>query len=458
MLNSRKTFSVATMGTGTRIAIALSLFFSSFFLFAQETEEGLLQKWRDTLQFGIDSSVIGAIDQMQEAGEDELNGVLLEIFPGARSTVQTRIIDFFLHQEDGSLRDLIEWELMFYQDLPIALVRKYLTYLEKHHPSSSEDMSEVLIEISENTNPELVAAALRVLYKAARIPEASFYLELFEADGQNTSVRVEALEALGEFRGDEVIDFLEDIAEDETQEGLIRQTAIKSLGKIAASRSLALFRRLLEAQDPYIRTSVLSALADYGESETLDLYRSALRDSFWRMRLAVLQTLQGQPIHELEAMVVYIARNDPETPVKTQAYRTLGAYKTPGAWQTLEQDLENPRLSESYKLQILEMLIQNRFSESRSKIEAIMEAEWAKPNSRLLDMIGRTLSAGTFPEAADIFLRFLDHKETVIKIYGARGLGNSAVRSHIERLEELDADGIDNALRQNVQRALEKLR
>ena len=426
--------------------------------FAQEASDSILERWRDTLRFGVDSTVTAVIDEMQDAEDDRLADELVELFPSSRSAVQIRTIDFFIAMELDSLREAVEEELLFYQDLPANLVRKYLSYLEDFAPSDATEITEVLVEITEGTNAELAAGAVAVLGMADRIDEHEFYTELFDEDDQSIQVRVAAVRALARFSGDAVLDFLEDIAEDQVQETLIRQEALRSIGAIAADRSLALLRRLLDSDDPFIRASVLSALVDYDQQDTVDLYRSALRDSFWRVRLSVLQTLEEKPLADLEAMIIYISRNDPETPVKTQAYKTLGEYATDRVWEAFEEDLQQSRVAENYKLQILEMLIRNRFSQSRSVIEPIIEAEWAKPSSRLLDIIGRTLSAGSHPEAADIFLRFLDHGTPVIKIYGIRGLGNTGNPEFRSRLEELTAEGVSPVLRQNAQDAVEKLR
>jgi HEAT repeat protein len=314
-----------------------------------------------------------------------------------------------------------------------------------------------MTEIAGGTNPDLASVAIRYLGTRQTVESFQFFIDTYQREGQSIQVRLSSVEALGNFDNPEVLDFLEDLAEDSSHEQLLRQSAIRALGVIGKTQSLGLFRRLLDSDDPFLRTTILQSLGAFEPREISGIYRSALRDSFWRVRLSVLQALARSPIDDLLPMVIFIARNDPEVPVRTQAYRTLRAYNIEQAWEVLEADAFNTRVSESYRLLLLEMVVQERFNQNKDRLIEIIDQEWAKENSRLLDVIGRNLSTQNQPQAIPLFERFLGHRALVIKIYGIRGLGNSGGTDFRERLEALADDTNPPVIRQNARAALEKL-
>jgi len=412
--------------------------------------------WRDSLRFGIDTSVVATIDEIENARETRLVPEFKEVFPGARAAVQTRIIDYFLKMELSELVEEVENEILFYQDLSVPLVQKMMEYLRAYPPEDQKDYREILLEMAEGTNFDLASAALRSLGAGRMVEDGTFFREIFKKDNQTTGVRIGAIEALAQYDDQETIDFLHDLAENEAQEQLLRQTAIRSLGKISSEQSLGLFRRLLDSTDPFIRTAVLESLGSYSADDTTTVYRNALRDSFWRIRLSVLRSLAENPIDDLEDMVIYIARNDPEVPVRTQAYRTLGAYDTPRAWEAIETDSASTKVGEAYRLLLLELVVRERYAQNKTTIDTIIEAEWTKENSRILDIIGRNLSTLTTGDGVEVFERFLGHSNLIIKIYGIRGLGNANAREYRDRLETLAEDGNPAAIRQNAQEVLDR--
>jgi hypothetical protein len=455
-MNNTKIESVRTC---SRIqGLVLVLIFWPVVLFGQNQDDrSTIDIWRDTLRFGIDSSVTAIIGEMQTARNTELIPELREIFPGARRAVQTRIIEFFQAMESAELVPEIIEEMLFFQDLHASLVQLMIRYLQAFPPDQEPELDQVMTEIASGTNPELSSAAIGFLGARKQVESFDYFMDLYEKDGQPIQVRLAALEALGNFPNQQVVDFLEDLAEDSSLDQLLRQSSIRALGKIGNSQSLALFRRLLDTDDPFLRTTVLQSLDSFETREISGLYRSALRDSFWRVRLSVLQALARNPIPELESQVTFIARNDPEVPVRTQGYRTLRAYDSNQAWQVIEADAFNTRISESYRLLLLEMVVQNRFRQNRDRIVEIIDQEWTKENSRLLDVIGRNLSTLNESQALPIFERFLSHREIVIRIYGIRGIGNSAGRQFRDQIEALTQDGNPPVIRQNARAALERL-
>lgn len=430
-------------------------------LFAQESpvDPDTVESWKNTLRYGVDSSVIGSIDAMERAKSTELLPLLVELFPTSRVAVQSRIIDFATAMESDSLTAAIARELLFYQDIPGPTLIKMLTYLAKYPDSGNQDLEEVFVEISEGTNADQAAAAVRAMAAAGFYRDAAPLIALYESERVAIAVQNAVLVALADVGGEEAKDFLVGISEDLSVQGVLRQAAIESLGKIGGDDLLPLFRRLLQAEDPFTRTSVLSALGEAGYSgESIDqLYLIALRDNFWRVRLAVLKTLEKRVTESLFDIVVYIARNDPEVPVKTQAYRTLTIWETPGAIDVLAEDMNNARIGENYKLLILEYLAGKHFGRFRADLEKFIETEWTKPNSRILDTIARAMSTQNLPAAAGIFERFLGHQNIVIKIYGIRGIGNSHLGQYRDRITALSADSQPAALRNAARQALTQL-
>ncbi|KGE73965.1 HEAT repeat domain-containing protein [Spirochaeta lutea] len=421
---------------------------------AREKQEEI---WRQTLRFGIDSEVIATIDEIQSEEIVDLYDEIADIFEDSRSSVREKIIDFFIEVEDFRLYPEVQRELLFYQDVSDNLVIRYLSFIKNDERPLTKDLWDVITEILQGSNNNLIAAVIPIIGEKGDPTYSDTLKELYEKDRQSTSIKAQILRSLGTLSVPEDRDFLEESATDASEETLLRQSAIEALGLMADKESLPVLKELVESDEVLIRTSVMSSLSNFPREEISPIFSDGLKDSYWRIRQGILRNLRDNPIPELEPAVGFVAQRDPERVVRLTGYETLTAYDSDYAWSIILEDAESGTTPEAIRVQLYSYLAEKKFSFGKTLLLKIIEEEWEKPNSRILDAICKALSESTDPEAVPVFERMLDHGEITIKIYGIRGLSNQGGESHRERIDGFLADGQHPAIQRAAERALRRI-
>ncbi len=413
-----------------------------------------LLEWRDTLRFGINSEIKDLLPVLRQNQVDELSDEIAALAEQTEnSALLGEVLAFFIAVEEYPIDRRVLELLGQYRDRPPEFTGELIAYLIAAEVRPSAEERAVLFEIAEDTNALRSTAAVR--YLGIVLNETSALIDLYREGDVSEETRGAILVALGE-RGDpDAYDFVvELIGEDEEAMSTIQRYAIDTLGKLGDERAIPIILRQLDSNNATTRAYAVNALRGFDTEEATQAIVNALRDDFWRVRVAALETIAERRITGAGDAVIYKARRDPEQRVRLEAIQTMSALAV--GWDEMRLLAERSNTAMAERRVIVQTLIESDYRASEETILRIIENEWDTPNSPLLDAIGRAISIHDSPEITPIVEQFLGHPNYILQIYAIRAVGSARIVSLRERVTAFTAEGVHRTLSSAALRALEQ--
>ncbi|MCG8481382.1 MAG: HEAT repeat domain-containing protein [Spirochaetales bacterium] len=422
----------------------------------EEDVRSIVEDWRDTLLFGINSEIVDLLPTLVENGEDGLAEEVLSLFESSNDSAVLA----------GSARYLQEFELTGGHDRALAIIGEedlrsddlivaLMIYLRETGAVLTDESVTALLAISRDGRLGPSVGAVRLLASAGT--DAAVLTELYDESGISEDVRGQILVELGE-RGDpQVFDFVREIiGEDEEATTVLQRFALDTLGKLGDPRALPIIMRQFDSSDALTRAYAVNALRQFETPEATDAIIAALRDEFWRVRVAALETIAERETTDALRAVMYKVRRDPERRVRLEAIETLAALDRAEGWRLLEERAASNRTGLDERIAIIDSLMRDRLPQSIDLVLTIMQEEWERENSRILDAIGRVASQTEDRTIEPVAARLLDHQNFILQIYGIRAAGRSRLTSLMEVVQARSEEGNHRAVRQAALAALEE--
>ena len=117
-----------------------------------------------------------------------------------------------------------------------------------------------------------------------------------------------------------------------------------------------------------------------------------------------------------------------------KALSKLGGEKGLTYLRELFEDEKSPLELRSFTV---EQLIDRNLVSSINSIIKVMDQEWKKDNSPLLDTIGKLLSRTESNDLEPFYKKLLEHKNPNIQIYALRGIQKNKMTGLSEQVKEL---------------------
>lgn len=428
----------------------------------EEAEEArsIIEKWRDTLRFGINSQIIELVPTLREERITELEPEIARLLESSRNEqLQQEILSYYRELElreaqPVAIELLSEYQVSGNQRTQAAI--RYLADLPPESPEARSEVAELLAEIVRQGGMQIAASAARAVSSYGEELGVDQITELYD-EAITEDVQAALILSLGEMGNPGAFEFLARIAEDEGEQMVLRQYAVDSLGKLKVEEAIPIISDLLAADNSLLRAYAVSALGRFETEKAQNALIAALRDEFWRARVFALQGIARLQVEEAIPAVLYKVRQDPEQRVRLEAVETLHAFPTGEVRNFVEESITDPRVNQEIRLAMVDLLLDWGDSFSVSLLDSVMLSAWEEENSRLLDYLCRQASRSENALLAPLYEKMLSHPNYIIRIYGARGIARNGLARYRGSLEELTGEGHHPALRQNAQRALDEL-
>jgi hypothetical protein len=424
---------------------------------ADEPIRSALQEWRDTLLYGLNSQIVELLPTLTENREADVLPEVVALFESSNDPdVLAAAASYLtaLESNDGWDRseEIISNEAQRNETLLVAL----MNYLRETGASLTDDTIDTLRRTAIDGAVSPATAAVRLMASSG-VP-ADTLIEIYRDSFVSDEVRGTILIELGERRDDEVFDFVSEIIqEDEEATSTLERYAIDTLGKLGDPRALPTILFQMGSDDAFTRAYAVNALTSFETAEANEAIIAALRDEFWRVRVAALEAIRERTLMEALPAVMYVVRRDPERRVRLEAIETLAALDTTDGWGLLHERFRSTRTGIDERGAIARAMIEYDLQGSRDVLLEVMEAEWDTESSRVLDAIGRLVSQSDDPRVEPIAARLLDHPNYILQIYGLRAMGRNGLTGLREIAESREGEGNHRAVRQAAIRALEQL-
>lgn len=423
----------------------------------EEQEESLLDRWRETILYGIDSQVEELLPILSSHGETRLNEEIEQLLATSLNpSLRASIFEFFAEVDSEIAVDEATEILEFYRDARPELVRATLSYLHTGEFDLPAATLEALRPIASNPRSGFAAQAARVLGEKGGEDDVETLLAGLD-EATDDELRGQIVLALGDIGSTQAVDALLEIAGNDSEPRLLRGYAADSLGRIGDERAVDVLKEMVRAEDAIVRAYAVSSLSRYDDPSVEPTLMAALRDSVWRVRQFALQGVARNDIREAVPAVIYKAEQDPEERVRAEAFETLVRLGGGRARSFVEEyllDQDNPA---SDRMAAAQALMEHDLSGSVGVLEKVVEKEWSVQQSQVLGFLARELSRKEEPGLAGLYSRFLTHPEPAVQIFGLRGIGTNRILRMKTRVEEKSDEGNHPAVRQNAEAVLEQL-
>lgn len=279
-----------------------------------------LERRRETLQYGLDSEVIGLISTLITEKEDAFSQEISDLFPTVRnSALREKIITYFIEFKNPALKDYALYLLEDPYDEKTSTVNSVINYVKNLNITEAAPL---LQDIIEGENEAYFNAALDAIGEIGGPDEAQFLVEYLEND-LTTPEKQSLVQALGKLKAVETYDTLVEMAENEDENTYVRMYATEAIGNIKPEESLEVLIKLYSSGDPNLREYVVKGVASNTSEMSQNLLLTALKDDHYKVRLQAIAAIQSQNMTSAGPALLYRAKNDGETAVKYACYEAI---------------------------------------------------------------------------------------------------------------------------------------
>ena len=425
------------------------LFFLPLALFSQDDEITSLREDRTkVLRYGIDDEVVEVINAIKDEKDYSYNEELLAILTvtGNRK-IQLPILLFFQNQKSDIAASYVSTILKEATEDYEVDEKVLLASISYSGTIENSQAVEYLYQLSQFNKPLIAAEAIRILGKIGDDTYAERFLERLQDDDfedNESSLRESTILLLGELRYKPALLTLIDIAQDESASPVSRRYACDSLGKIGDEEAIPILEGILNDEDRILRSYALSSLAYFETDEIEAILIEALRDSFWRIRVAACEGLAKRKALSAIEILIYKAERDPEVNVKKAAMSALARIGGNTSWNFLAQYYEDQGNTDQLRSIAFNSLLAENVSQISESIKRVFEQEWEKDSSWLLNYTCKELSRIESEDLLWFYEKMLDHKNYLIRIYAVRGIALNDVLSLYGRVREIAEDDNEN--------------
>ncbi len=414
----------------------------------------------EKIAYGIDSEVESLIDTLVEERDDRFIKELLQLFDSTlNASLQEKIIGYFEKRELDDAVDPVfstlkrEWD----QELSRKLTTAMLGYLKKRQsPEITGFIAENLVPDRDET---ISTAAISAVGASGRKEFAGLLLDELEEDDVSPNKRAELISAVGLLGDPDAVTLLSELLLDEAEDKSIRWRSADALGEIGGKDSLDALLSVFGSPDPILRSKAAAALSGFEKAEVEDALIQALRDSFWRVRVAATQALGELGSDKAVDILIYKAKNDPDVRnVRLASMAALGEIAGSKAVDFLYETYLDDKALIQIRMAALRALLEAAPRKSLAAVKKLFDTEIGEKESAIVIETAKLLSTSESDSVEELYAQMFkldDHRDLVI--YALRGIRINKLTRLRGEVEALTGEDVDQFIRKNALSTLETL-
>ncbi|MCX7787050.1 MAG: HEAT repeat domain-containing protein [Spirochaetes bacterium] len=423
---------------------------------SQTPQDSILEERKQVFQYGTEGEILDLLKTLQEQKDRSMMEQVLALLDGKISRKLTRtIFDFLRNLEyadpkgEGYAKKLLQTQ----EDLDQETILSLLQYLSL---PKIQPQVEVVLPFLKDSRRRIVTATVRYLGKKGNEGIVPQLIDLFKGQEAEEDLRTSILTALGELKANNAVEFLRSILDNPDERLVYRRFACDALGKIGAKEAYPSIKKALEESDNLLRAYAVSAIGAYPESEVEEILLKALRDDFSRVRGFAAEQLGNRKSVAAVEMLIYRVRRDSDKQVRLSSLKALFEIGSEKSFSFLQDLILDDKASLDLRVETIRLFLQNPSDGLMKTIRTLMEREWTKENSRLLDETCKQLSIQTLSGIEDVYQKMLSHRSFIIRVYGIRGIGRNGIRSATDQLRQLAKEGASPQEKKEARLVLEQ--
>ncbi len=415
-------------------------------LFSEEEQKSvsLREERTQIIKYGIDSEVINLITDLKKEKNSDFDKDLADLLETSKNEkLKETIVAFFKEEKKDNAVDFVFDEIQNNYSLSNETIIKYINYISDF---GNDEITDYLITLINHDYEPLANAAIEAVGDSGKSSYGKVLLELLTDPDTTDSKKIHIINALGKLKYrkavEEISKFLE---KDYTDNRSLKWKACTALGEIGDESSLPVLERIFSENDPYLRKYAIEALGYFPDKKTEDIIIQGLRDSSWRVRVSAADSLGRMKSKKAVPILIYKAGKDPDVKnVRNHAIESLAEIGTHEALEYLRSLILDEKSPMQNRTTALSALIENDLDNSIKSITELIETEWDKKNSPILDYTCKLLSQTKNPKLKKLYEKMMEYTVTVnLKIYALRGIKLNKMSSLKDKVSELTEEEQD---------------
>ena len=423
----------------------------------QELDE--IEKARQALQYGLESEILEVINKVDKRDFETLQGDFNRLFMETKSpAVREGLFGLYQKYNNTQLTDAAVAVLEAYEAQQRTLVKAALSYLATVKPELSSGLNEALQKILTQNAAEYGVETVSVLGEIGGNEEASFLVEYFDNltiddAKQELILKQTIMAALEKLHSEDTRTFLLNRAQDENENIYVRSSAVAGLAQMGKPDIVPLLAEFFEQPEPQLREAAIRGAASF---ETRKLILQGFKDSYYKVRLEALKTVQKTKMQEAASYVLYRAKYDPTDAVRFAAIETLAVLNTAEGNTWLAETFRDSKKSEKLRVTILSAALKHNSTALAADLDTVVLATVAdKKQKKLRYEFGKEIAKIENTATAEICKAFLQSDDVLTKSIGLDMFKTNAPSDARTLVEAIARDEKQGALQRRAQRLLE---
>lgn len=422
-------------------------------------ENTIKQQRTEVIQYGIDSEIIELIKTLKKDNNSDFNKNLFTLLKSTQNVnLKSKIVDLYSQEKDPIAVNFVFSEIKDNYDLPNEILTKFISYISDFQ---NPDITKYFKTLIFHQDQSISNAAIDAIGISKDDKYGKTLLDLLDNSSTPDTQKIHLIGALGNLKYTKAVDSISKILKkDYTDNRSLKWKACIALGKIGSKKSLPVLTSLFSDSDPYLRNYAIEALQHFPSEQTEDLIIQGLRDSSWRVRVSSAKSLGKLKSLKAVPILIYKVKKDPDIKnVRNAAIEALGEIKGIKALSFLRKMLLDDKANGINRTSDVSVLIKNDLSGSLPALKELIDNEWEKPSSPLLDYTCKLLSKEKNAKLKVIYLKMLDYTKTLnLKIYGLRGIKLNNFSSLKEKVKNFTTKKYPEQIKKIAQDTLDSLK
>ncbi len=440
--------------TMKKILCLVSILLYSLVIFAEETEQSEIERQKEVLLFGLESEIASLIDDQTRDKDDTFEKEITEVFNTTQSsTIKEKVVRYFIALEDPAITDYaieVLEDPLGYKSALVNAVFAYVTELD------IKEALPAIVEIIKTENETFFYSAITALGELGSNEEAVLLTDYLDHDFPLAQKQA-LVQALGKLQAIETWDTMVELAEDVNENTYMRSYAAEAIGNMKKTESIPILVKLFDESDPIVRGAVVTGLQNFNDPQAHAVILSAFRDNNHGVRLKAIEAAKELKLTDAVPVLMYRAKNDPDTNVKIKSYEALAIFGTAKSNDFLVSLIEDPRASNAAKIQAAKSILEHQFSAGISAV--VKEATKTLTDDAKKPLryeLGKILSKYESGSISDICLLYLESTDVATKGIGLDMFSRNFFGSARAKVDAIAADEKDSANQRKAKLVLER--
>lgn len=420
-------------------------------------KKSLIEEWDSTLKYGISEQVLEVTKAIRDARETSLNEELAVVLSRTLDPdVRKAIVDYFIETGFKGAEGYAVSRIGAYEDEEKSFIVQLWKYLGAIRSGQVSELSGKFMDLSDDG---LAIAAIQAIGKVKDTGKGKLLLEKLLDTEYPATRRSQLVASLGEIPYMEAVPALIKIVEDKGEDLGLRMNACEALGKMKDKSAVDALKKLFTENNALLKVYAAAALSSFDVSEVIDLLIEGLKDSNWKVRAESAKALAKKEAAAALDILVWKVKNDDARDVRIESMRALAVIGTGKSFDLLR----SIALSETENIEIrgiaFGLCVTGDLGGSMDAVRKIVANESDKPpaKQKFLETAASELALVKSSALIDIFSKFLDSKNMVVRAYGIRGAVTNSAGVLRAKISKLAQDDPVPSVRREAEVALGKL-